>query len=99
MNTHIVDAVGLVFAISWMLFFSLFLRRWYFAMIVGGGGFWIILDFTGRLLARLDPLRGWNPSDTIWTCIGWLFGIVAALSIVFLKHFWLRLIRKNSNAA
>lgn len=100
MTVHTVDILGLILSACWMIGFSLFIRRWYLALIAAGLGFWAILDVTGRLIVRLDPLRDWSPSDTIWTNLGWLLGLAISAALIFLKVLTLRIIasRKQRKA-
>jgi hypothetical protein len=100
MTAHILDISGLILSACWMIGFSLVIRRWYLALIVAGFGFWAILDGTGRLIVRLDPLRDWSPSDTIWTNLGWLLGLAISATLILLKALTLRIIapRKQRKA-
>lgn len=94
MNPYLIDLLGLVFSFVWLVTSVIFIRRWYLSAIVAGLGSWAILDVTGRLLARLDPQRGWHPSDTIWTYTGWIFCIGIALFLLALRSVVVDLIKK-----
>ena len=97
MTPHSIDFLGLVLSFGWLVGGVIFIRRWHVSAMVAGLGCWAILDVTGRLLARLDPERGWNPSDTIWTYTGWIGCIGVALFMVALRSIVVRLtIRRAS---
>mgnify|MGYP000848994421 FL=1 len=93
MNPHLIDLLGLVFSFSWMVGGVVLIRRWYLSAIVAGLRSWAILDVTGRLLTRLDPQRGWHPSDSIWTATGWMVCIAAALVLLALRWIIVQLIK------
>jgi ribose/xylose/arabinose/galactoside ABC-type transport system permease subunit len=95
MNPHHIDLLGLIVSLGWLAGGVILIRRWYLAAIVAGLGSWTILDVTGRLLARLDPLRGWSPSDTLWTFTGWIFCIAAALLVVVLRLLMMWIITRR----
>jgi len=92
--SQLIDLLGLVLSLGWLVGGVIFIRRWHLSALVGGFGSWAILDLTGRLLARSVPDRGWNPSDTIWTYTGWIFCIGIALFILALRSVIVGLIKK-----
>ncbi|MFN7563392.1 MAG: hypothetical protein ACK5TH_16540 [Prosthecobacter sp.] len=93
MNPYLIDLLGLVLSFIWLVTSVILIRRWYLSALVAGFGSWAVLDVTGRLLARLDPQRGWHPSDSIWAATGWMVCIAAALVLLALRWIVVRLIK------
>ena len=94
MTPQLIDLLGLVLSLGWLVGGVLLIRRWHLSALVAGLGSWAILDITGRLLARLDPERGWNPSDSIWTYTGWILCIGVALFILAVRSIVVRLMNR-----
>ena len=96
---HIVDRIGFVVAFGLPAFIVFRFRKWKINIVAGALVFWLTLYVTGRILARIDDLRGANMLDQTWFIAGWLAALVYASLLYAIRcavaGIWLRYVKHD----